>query len=79
MTPQRPVPVVGMAVTVRHLGTDVAATIVELADEGREITAVTDEGERMTFRLRAATGAFHAPGHGPRLLLRPLGGDEPEP
>jgi hypothetical protein len=72
MAHQRTVPQVGMAVTVRHLGADVPATIVALADEGREITVVTDEGERMTFTLRAATGAFHAPGHGPRLVLRAL-------
>ncbi len=72
MAHQRALPQVGMAVTVRHLGTDVAATIVELADGGRVVTVVTDDGTRMTFTLRAATGAFHAPGHGPRLLLRPL-------
>jgi streptomycin 6-kinase len=72
MTPQRVLPAIGMAVTVRHLGTDVAATIVELADSGRQVTVVTDEGDRITFALRTATGAFHAPGHGPRLLLRPL-------
>ena len=59
-----------MAVTVRHLAVDLAAVIVEIHDDGRTLVAETDEGARLTFTLRAATGAFHAPGHGPRLLLR---------
>ncbi len=62
-----------MAVTVRHLAVDLAAVIVEIHDDGRTLVAETDEGARLTFTLRAGTGAFHAPGHGPRLLLRPPG------
>jgi hypothetical protein len=70
MAPRRP-PELGMSVTVRHLDAEVGAVITALAQEGREVTVHTDEGVDMIFTLRAATGAFHAPGQGPRLLLRP--------
>ncbi len=60
-----------MQVTVRHLDAEVAGVIVELARGGREVTVLTDEDARIVFTLRGATGAFHAPGQGPRLLLRP--------
>jgi hypothetical protein len=79
MAPRRVQPALGMTVTVRHLDAEVGAVIVALAREGREITVLTDEGAQLVFTLRGATGAFHAPGHGPRLLLRPPsspGGDD---
>jgi hypothetical protein len=71
MAPRRQLPELGMAVTVRHLDAEVAGTIVELAQAGREVTVLTAEGDRVVFTLRGATGAFHAAGQGPRLLLRP--------
>jgi hypothetical protein len=70
MAPRRVQPVLGMAVTVRHLDAEVGAVIVSLRDGGRVVTVETEEGAEVVFTLRAATGAFHAPGQGPRLLLR---------
>lgn len=59
-----------MLATVRWLARDVPAVVVAVEDEGREIVAETAEGERLSFRLRGATGLFHAPLDGPRLVLR---------
>lgn len=70
MRPSRSLPEVGLPVTVRWLARDVPAVIVAVGDGGREVVAETEEGERLTFRLRAATGLFHAPLDGPRLVLR---------
>jgi hypothetical protein len=70
MAPQRSLPELGMTVTVRHLDAEVGGVIVELADAGRSVTVLTDENHRIEFVLRGATGAFHAAGQGPRLLLR---------
>lgn len=70
MRPTRPLPEVGLPVTVRWLARDEPAVIVAVEDAGRRVVAETAGGERMTFRLRGATGLFHAPLDGPRLVLR---------
>ena len=70
MRPTRPLPEVGLPVTVRWLARDVAAVIVAVEDDGRRVVAETEDGERLTFRLRGATGLFHADLDGPRLVLR---------
>jgi predicted thioesterase len=67
----RVAPQVGMEVTVRHLDAEVGGEIVAIHDGGRRLVVETVEGRELEFTLRGATGVFHAPGHGPRLLLRP--------
>jgi hypothetical protein len=67
--PSRPLPYVGMAVRVVHLGTIEAATIEEVHDHGRTLVVA---GE--TYTLRRVNGRFVREGepyYGTRLLLRP--------
>jgi hypothetical protein len=71
MGSSRVMPVVGMRAVVQHLAKDIDAVVREVTDEGRTVTVETVDGEWMVFRLRRATGRFHAAGSGPRLRLRP--------
>ncbi|GAC1322661.1 MAG: hypothetical protein NVSMB25_18110 [Thermoleophilaceae bacterium] len=49
---------VGAAVTISSLATEVRGTVEEIHDEGRQLVVLTDEGELMTFGLSPATGSF---------------------
>jgi hypothetical protein len=64
-------PVVGGRATVAYLAVRHEAVIEEVSDDGRRLTVVTDEGERLEFILRRRTGRFHTPDDAARLLLRP--------
>jgi hypothetical protein len=66
---RRSVPRVGMGVTVHYLSIAVPASVTETADDGRRVTAETEEGEAITFALNRATGHYQASSCGPRLSL----------
>ncbi len=71
MKPSRPFPRVGMRATVRYLATTVGAVVEQVEDDGRRLIVLTDDGRRVEFTLRLATGQYHAPADGPRLVLEP--------
>ena len=71
MKPSRPFPRVGMRATVRYLASTVGAVVEGVEDDGRRLTVLTDDGRRLEFTLRLATGQYHAAGDGPRLVLEP--------
>jgi hypothetical protein len=71
MRPSRPLPRVGMRATVRWLASSAEAVVERVEDDGRRLTVLTDEGQRLEFTLRRATGQYHAAADGPRLVLRP--------
>jgi hypothetical protein len=56
--PQRRQPTVGTRVTVALLAHRVAGCVEEVAENGRRLTVVTDEGEVMQFALSPAKGYF---------------------
>lgn len=69
MTPARPLPRVGMAVRIVHLGAAEDATIAAIADDGRTLTVGVDE-----YTLRPLNGRFVRAGepyYGTRLVLAP--------
>ncbi len=71
MKPSRPLPRVGMRATVRYLATAVGAVVERVEDDGRRLVVLTDDGQRLEFTLRLATGHYHAASDGPRLVLEP--------
>jgi len=71
-SPSRRPPTVGQSARVRFFGGEVhAATIIEVAADGRSLVAETRSGERLAFALSGATARFVLAGdaHGPRLEL----------
>ena len=67
MRPSRPVPHVGMAVRVMHLGSVEEAVIEEVHDEGRTLVVGPDR-----FTLRRVNGRFvrdGEPSYGTRLAF----------
>ena len=44
--------------TVALLGRRVSGTVEEVADDGRRLTVLTEDGELMQFALSQATGYF---------------------
>ena len=59
----------GQSVQVDYLGSTVAGTVSDVADDGRTLEVITEEGLILTFTLNRATATFTAGGGqtGPRL------------
>ncbi len=68
-SPSRPIPVEGMLAEVQYLSVQVGAVVVSVTDEGRRLSVLTDDGERIEFLLRRSTGKFHAVDDRCRLKL----------
>jgi hypothetical protein len=60
-----------MRAIVQHLAADVDAVVQAVADDGRRLTVLTDDGDTIEFTLRRSTGRFEAAAAGPRLKLLP--------
>jgi hypothetical protein len=62
-------PTPGRAVKVDYLGSTVDGTVSHVADDGRTVEVITEEGTSLTFTLNRATATFTAGGGqtGPRL------------
>jgi hypothetical protein len=67
--PLRAMPHPGATVLIDYLGTTLQGTVTAVADDGRELEVVTEEGTALTFTLNRATATFTAGGGqtGPRL------------
>lgn len=52
----------GGSVLIEYLGSTVPGTVKEVADDGRRLEVVTDEGATLTFELNRATAMFTAGG-----------------
>jgi hypothetical protein len=59
----------GRQVEIDYLGATVGGTVSHVADDGRRLEVVTDDGASLSFRLNRATATFIAGGGqtGPRL------------
>ena len=59
----------GRSVQIDYLGSTVAGTVSDVAEGGRRVEVVTDDGASLTFTLNRATATFIAGGGqtGPRL------------
>jgi hypothetical protein len=55
-------PEVGGSVLVDYLGATVRGTVREVADDGRRLEVVTEDGASLTFELNRATAMFTAGG-----------------
>jgi hypothetical protein len=66
-------PTPGQAVKVDYLGATVDGTVSRVADDGRTLEVVTEDGAVLTFTLNRATATFIAGGGqtGPRLRFVP--------
>jgi hypothetical protein len=64
----------GQSVHVDYLGSTVPGTVSDVADDGRTLEVVTEEGASLTFTLNRATATFTAGGGqtGPRLRFVPV-------
>ena len=62
MCARRRQPTVGTRVSVALLARRVGGSVEEVADDGRRLTVVTDEGEVMEFAISPAKGYFTAGG-----------------
>ena len=60
--PLRAMPEVGRSVLVDYLGSTVHGTVKEVADDGRRLEVVTEDGATVTFELNRATAMFTAGG-----------------
>lgn len=72
--PLRRAPFVGAQVTVVFLARRVRGSVEEVADGGRRVVVVTEDGEAIEFALSPATGSFLEIGRsvgGARLLFDP--------
>ena len=58
MCARRRQPRVGNEVTVLELGWRVRGTVEEVADDGRRLTVLTEEGDLLEFALSKSTGYF---------------------
>ena len=58
MPAKRRAPTLDAQVSVAFLGRRVRGAIAEIHDEGRRLLVVTEEDERIEFRLSPATGVF---------------------
>jgi hypothetical protein len=65
----RAMPRPGGRVLIDYLGSTVGGVVREVADEGRRLQVVTDEGATLVFALNGATATFTQGGSqtGPRL------------
>jgi hypothetical protein len=66
-------PEVGRAVLIEYLATTVPGTVKEVAEDGRRVEVVTEDGATLTFELNRATAMFTAGGGqtAPRLRFVP--------
>jgi hypothetical protein len=66
-------PTPGRQVEIDYLGTTVRGTVSQVAEDGRRLEVVTDEGASLTFVLNRATATFISGGGqtGPRLRFVP--------
>lgn len=66
-------PEVGGSVLIDYLGTTVHGTVKAVADEGRRLEVVSEDGATLTFELNRATAMFTAEGGqtAPRLRFAP--------
>ncbi len=60
--PLRALPQVGGRVLIDYLGSTVRGTVREIAEEGRRLEVLTEDGRTMTFALNRATATFTAGG-----------------
>jgi hypothetical protein len=60
--PLRAMPQVGGSVLVDYLGATVRGTVRDVADDGRRLDVVTEDGRTLTFALNRATATFTAGG-----------------
>lgn len=67
--PLRGMPQPGGLVLIDYLGSTVHGVVKEVADDGRRLEVVTEEGATLTFELNRATAMFTAGGRqtAPRL------------
>ena len=65
----------GGSVLIDYLGSTVSGTVSEVAEEGRRIEVLTEEGVSLTFTLNRATATFTVGGGqtGPRLRFADAG------
>ena len=66
----------GASVLVDYLGSTVAGTVSDVAEDGRRLEVITEEGVALTFTLNRATATFTAGGGqtGPRLRFADTAG-----
>ena len=55
-------PEVGGSVLIDYLGSTVHGTVKEVAEDGRRLEVVTEDGATLTFELNRATARFTAGG-----------------
>jgi hypothetical protein len=69
----RAMPELGGSVLIDYLGSTVRGTVKEIADGGRRLEVVTEDGATLSFRLNRATAIFTAGGGqtAPRLRFVP--------
>jgi hypothetical protein len=60
--PLRAMPEAGRAVLIEYLGSTVHGTVKEVAEEGRRLEVVTEDGATLIFELNRATAMFTAGG-----------------
>jgi hypothetical protein len=58
----RAMPQPGGSVMIDYLGSTVPGTVKEVADDGRRLEVVTEDGATLTFALNRATAMFTAGG-----------------
>jgi hypothetical protein len=66
-------PVPGGPVLIDYLGSTVHGTVKEVADDGRRLEVLSEDGATLTFQLNRATAMFTAGGGqtAPRLRFLP--------
>jgi hypothetical protein len=67
---KRAMPYVGRPVAIVHLAVVLEGVIEAMEDDGRSLTVLSEEGERMAFLLDAATGGFTQAGGQTSVRLR---------
>jgi hypothetical protein len=55
-------PEAGRPVLIEYLGSTLRGTVKEVAEEGRRLEVVTEDGATLTFELNRATAMFTAGG-----------------
>jgi hypothetical protein len=60
--PLRAMPEAGRSVLIEYLGSTVHGTVKEVAEGGRRLEVVTEEGATLIFELNRATAIFTAGG-----------------
>lgn len=71
--PLRAMPHVGRPVLIEYLGTRVRGSVGRVADEGRWLEVLTEDGATITFALNRATATFTAGGSLTGARLRFVG------